>query len=353
MKRLFNINKSILVVALAALVMAFAACEHNENVSPREQQRVIVYAVGHEEGRATVKDNAEWDQLLERFCSYAQGGSEVVFYNTATSQAPSDKGATTVRKDVTTFSTTDREEMKSWMKDMEKAGKTVSVKYDDKTGTWSGTAYVNAPAQEETSTCYSGTLALVDMPAITEPVIPGMVAALVVNTDSVLILVKDGYLSTMVEDMTDGLHAGDAATLCGTLSEIEDMNGATVLVLDISEPLEGSVTGSWHLSCIAHTEMGNGTDYILSTSLFVPEADGQSINLEFRPDGTASYTVSGNTPSSQNGTWSIGNEGTLCTDLLPGGQYCWYINWLTSSTLIISREGNENGEFYQIQFDKN
>lgn len=349
----FKTYKGMLIAAVAAFAIMFAACEHNDDPTPA-QERVIVYAVGHEESRTTVRNEAEWDVLLEQFCSYAQEGSDVIFYNMSTTQTPSDKaaGATTM-KDVATFSTTSREEMKHWMKDMEKAGKTVSIKYDDKTGTWSGTAYVNAPAQEETSTCYSGTLALVDMPAITEPVIPGMVAALVVNTDSVLILVKDGYLSTMIEDMTDGLHVGDEATLCGALSEIEDMDGATVLVLDISEPLEGSVTGSWHLSCIAHTEMGNGTDYILSTSLIVPEADGQSINLEFLPDGTATYTVSGNNPSLQNGTWSIGNEGTLCTDLLPDGQYCWYINWLTSSTLIISREGNGNGEFYQIQFDKN
>ncbi|MBR1549575.1 MAG: hypothetical protein IJ634_02965 [Bacteroidales bacterium] len=350
MKRVFNINKSILVVALAAMVMAFAACEHNENVSPREQQRVIVYAVGHEEGRATVKDNAELDQLLERFCSYAQGGSEVVFYNTATSQAPSDKGATTVRKDVTTFSTTDREEMKSWMKDMEKAGKTVSVKYDDKTGTWSGTAYVNAPNHEEVNDCYTGTLALVAMPAVTEPVIPGTVAALVVSPDSVLLLVKDGYLSTMVEDVTDGLHAGDIATLCGELKTVDDMNGESVLVLDLTR--EGSVLGQWRLSCMAVTETGNGMDYILSTSLYVPDAEGESITLTLRDDGTATYTVTGAEASSQDGTWSFGEEGMLCCELLPGEGGCWYINWLTNTTLIVSRPSDDGSAYYQLQFEK-
>ena len=96
MNKLFNIiNKKSIVAVMAVMMMGLAACEHDTDEGTRAQERVIVYAVGHEEGRKNVKDDAEWNALLDQFCSYAQGGSEVIFYNTATAQAPT-KGTRTM-----------------------------------------------------------------------------------------------------------------------------------------------------------------------------------------------------------------------------------------------------------------
>lgn len=354
MNKIFNIiNRKSMVALLAVLTMGLAACENESDESPRAQERVIVYAVGHEEGRKSVKDDAEWNALLDQFCSYAQGGSEVIFYNTATAQPPA-KGARTTMKEVTTYSTTSREEMKAWMKDMEKAGKTVSVKYDTGTGTWSGTAYVNAPYHEDVSESYTGTLALVEMPPVTDPVIYRQVAALVVSEDSVLFIVKDGYLCTSVEVFTDGQHPGEVATLSGEVKEMQDINGEEFLVLDISLPMEGSVAGEWHLSYIAMTDMGSSSDYILSTTLYIPETEGQSISVVFGEDGSATCTATGTNAGSENGTWSINADGMLCCSILPTGGSQWYINWLTNSTMIISRPGSSDEEntFYQLQFEK-
>ena len=86
-----------------------------------------------------LETEAEWQALLDRFCDYAEEGSEVTFYN---ANQIATKSAT---KDATTFSTTDREEMKRWMRQMEDEGLTVTVSYDPNTGTWNGTAYATAP----------------------------------------------------------------------------------------------------------------------------------------------------------------------------------------------------------------
>ncbi len=87
-----------------------------------------------------LETEAEWQELLDRFCDYAEEGSEVTFYN---ANQIATKSAT---KDATTFSTTDREAMKRWMAQMEDEGKTVTVTYDSQTGTWNGTAYATAPS---------------------------------------------------------------------------------------------------------------------------------------------------------------------------------------------------------------
>lgn len=353
-KKFNNIYMKSIVAMLAVMMLGLAACERDTDEGIQGQERVIVYAVGHEEGRTNVKDEAEWNALLDKFCSYAQGGSEVIFYNTATTQTPSTKGTGTMMKDVTTFSTTSREEMKNWMKDMEKAGKTVSVKYDNNSGTWNGTAYINAPYHEDVSESFTGILALVDMPPLTEPELSRKVAALVVNEDSVLFILKDGYLCTSVEVFTDGQHPGEEATLSGEVKVLQDINGDEFLVLDISLPLEGSVTGEWRLSYIAETNMGNSSDYVLSTTIYTPESAGQDITVVFRQDGTATYTVTGANATSENGTWSIDDEGMLCCTMLPTGGSQWYINWLTNSTMIISRPGSGDDEntYYQLQFEK-
>ena len=87
-----------------------------------------------------LETEAEWQELLDRFCDYAEEGSEVTFYNA------NHKVTKSATKDATTFSTTDREEMKRWMAQMEDEGLTVTVTFDPNTGTWNGTAYATAPS---------------------------------------------------------------------------------------------------------------------------------------------------------------------------------------------------------------
>ena len=88
-----------------------------------------------------LETEAEWQALLDRFCEYAEEGSEVTFYNA------NHKATKSTTKEAVTYSTTDREEMKRWMAQMEDEGKTVTVTYDSGTGTWTGVAYLNADSQ--------------------------------------------------------------------------------------------------------------------------------------------------------------------------------------------------------------
>ncbi len=97
-----------------------------------------------------LETEAAWQELLDRFCDWAEEGSVVTFYNgtqasSLRAQFPSQAGSLRTTKETTTFSTTDREAMKRWMARMEDEGMTVTVSYDPATGTWNGTAYATAP----------------------------------------------------------------------------------------------------------------------------------------------------------------------------------------------------------------
>ena len=123
---------SLRTLLLATLALLATACEKSGTV------RQIVYTVdAAAEQHITTHGDAEFGALLERFCGYAEEGSTVTFHG---AQAGSPR-----TKDVVTYSTTSRDEIKAWMRDMEAAGMTVTVTYDSDTGTWNGTAYANAP----------------------------------------------------------------------------------------------------------------------------------------------------------------------------------------------------------------
>ncbi len=122
---------------LMAAVLLFAAC--NKDKDDLRHERDIVYTVAEQTTTVHLATEAEWQQLLDRFCDYAEGGSSVTFRNAKSAN----KSAT---KEAVTYSTTDREEMKRWMAQMEDEGKTVTVTYDPATGTWNGTAYATAPS---------------------------------------------------------------------------------------------------------------------------------------------------------------------------------------------------------------
>jgi hypothetical protein len=145
---------------LAVVMFAFSACERPDNNDPNGNQdsndpkeRVIVYMVGQTENRQTLETEGEWDALLDMLCDQVQGGQTVTFYNlnqTTYFQAKGMGGS----KAAKTFSTTDRDAMKAWMKEREKEGLTVVVTYSN--GTWNGTAYATAPP-EDTSVDIIGT----------------------------------------------------------------------------------------------------------------------------------------------------------------------------------------------------
>lgn len=126
--------KTIRFLALLAAVICLAACEKEE----LHHKRDIVYTVAEETTTVHLTTEAEWQQLLDHFCDYAEEGSSVTFRN-----AQSANKSTT--KEAVTYSTNNRDEMKRWMAQMEAEGKTVTVTYDSQTGTWNGTAYTNAP----------------------------------------------------------------------------------------------------------------------------------------------------------------------------------------------------------------
>ena len=132
--------KQTIKLSIAFLLMAalFAAC--NKDKEELRHERDIVYTVAEETTTVHLETEAEWQALLDRFCDYAEDGSEVTFYN---ANQIATKSAT---KDAVTYSTTDREEMKRWMAQMEDEGMTVTVTYDPVTGTWNGTAYATAPS---------------------------------------------------------------------------------------------------------------------------------------------------------------------------------------------------------------
>ena len=122
---------------VVAAVLMLASCYK----CPPEGDHVVAYTVDKgPEQRVYLVDNNEWQALLDRFCDYAEDGSEVTFYNA------NHKAAKSPTKEAVTYSTTDREEMKRWMAQMEDEGMTVTVTFDPATGTWNGTAYATAPS---------------------------------------------------------------------------------------------------------------------------------------------------------------------------------------------------------------
>ena len=144
-----------------------AACNKESSVATCERDiTYTVTSVGTQHAASVVdktttvhlETEAEWQELLDRFCDWAEDGNEVTFYNgtqAASLRSIADKlsasqksragSPRTNTKDATTFSTTDREAMKRWMAQMEDEGRTVTVSYDPNTGTWNGTAYATAP----------------------------------------------------------------------------------------------------------------------------------------------------------------------------------------------------------------
>ncbi len=203
--------KTAKLFTLLAFVLTLAAC--NKDKEELRHERDIVYTVAEETTTVHLATEAEWQALLDRFCDYAEEGSEVTFYN---ANQIATKSAT---KDATTFSTTDREEMKRWMAQMEDEGKTVTVTFDSNTGTWNGTAYATAPQPQE-GDCYTGVLVYVQQDYYSDYQ-QYSYWGLKVSEDSIFRLSKNGVFLTTdnplsIDDTV--YHMGETVTLCGALS---------------------------------------------------------------------------------------------------------------------------------------
>ena len=131
------------LTAMLAAVLMLAACNKEKELTPdtvaTTQERDITYTVADRTTTVHLETDTEFEALLVQFCNYAQQGDSVTFYNANRGN----KGV--AAKDVATYSTTNREEMIRWMRQMEEAGKTVTITYDPNTGTYNGMAYATAP----------------------------------------------------------------------------------------------------------------------------------------------------------------------------------------------------------------
>lgn len=260
MKKIFSI--------LFAATILLAACEKHKTAvttnSDGTVERTVIYSVGKTENRSTMETDAEWDALLDQFLVQSKNGNEVVFYNlNLTTYGGNDNSDA---KDSRTITTSNREEIKAWMKQMEKEGLTVRVTYDDGTGTWNGVAYATAPSS---------------------------------NTSGMIL--GTWRLTTMIVVQND--------------------DNEVVQNIDYFEPIEG----------------GNMMYYI------------------FNSDGTILLNVNNadSVVATGNSTWTLSDNGILCSDLLPSGE-CWNVNWISSNTMILSHSDNDTPDgdlIYQLQFE--
>ena len=232
--------KKILISLIGLIgILGFVACD--DETPEVRQERKVFYT--HSEGAGlpafsgtTVRltTDAEWDALLDRFCDYAQDGELVTFCSTNSNyQAKGNSSATP-----TSITTGDREELKKWMKEMERSGRTVNVTYDANTGVWSGTAYANlggnttSTAEELT---YTGILTAAPMPVLEQPSINGSVLALQTSDDNTLIIATHGMM-LLIEDSTDfSVFRYINISLNGCVYQHYDLDGQIFLVLELSE----------------------------------------------------------------------------------------------------------------------
>ncbi len=235
--------KKILISVIGLIgVIGMMGCE-KEKVTGSDEQSVIrdiYYAVGPSflsGSSAHLTTEAEWDALLDNFCNFAKEGEQVIFCGENHPQAKGNASDTP-----TTISTSDREELKVWMKEMEKAGKTVQITYNEDNGTWSGRAYANlGQNNSQEPQMYTGTLDFVSTPVLEEPPLGGSVWAMHVGNDSTLIITVHGMMmwnenETPTDDMA--LLIGAEVILEGVVNTHTDLNGDTFMTLDINVDVE-------------------------------------------------------------------------------------------------------------------
>ncbi len=316
-------NKIFKLFALVLAVAGLASCEKHNNTPVQNDtaERTVIYTVGDQELHRTVSGDNEWDALLESFCDYAMTGEQVAFYSLGSHSS-------VASKETPSISTSDRNELKRWMKAMEKEGKTVNVSYDDRTGKWNGVAYLTIPITQEDYDCYTGVLTCVEMPIDDYGMlVTALVPALQISDDTLLVLEKYGY--TML--CGSNYESGDTMTLCGTIETRQLDDSTEYLVLNLTSVSESAIANVWELTDI-------------QSSIDLTQNIGDI--YDFDVNGTVTRTSGGTTDS---GNWTIDADGNLCCSLLPGGG-CWSINWVSPQTMIISQIDNTN--YTVIEFER-
>ena len=217
------------IATLLAAAILFAACgektpqtnvEHDIFYTVSESPAISMLGAGGNTVHLTTDD--ELDALLDLFCDYAQDGDQVMFCNTV---RPQSKDATS--SSPTSITTTNREELKTWMKEMEKMGKTVRITFDDGTGTWHGNAYVNLGQNDmQQVRTYNGTLVYVPAPAMEVPPMGGVVGAMQTSADSTLVITVHGMLMWF-DSIDDNMRLLEGATMslegvAGTYTDLEN-----------------------------------------------------------------------------------------------------------------------------------
>ncbi|MBQ6069946.1 MAG: hypothetical protein IJK84_10630 [Bacteroidales bacterium] len=350
--------KTRYILPLITAMICATACNKIDHIDPlvADQPCMVVYTIDSQEERTTVKGESEWEQLIDQFCEYAFDGKSVTFYNL--SSQPTQLNPTksqSAANEPTTITTTNREEIKAWMRKMEQAGRTVNVTYDRQTGTWSGRAYANAPIAHDTEEeeIYHGVITSVSLSELSSISLPLSVVALRINEDTTLLIVRDNYLIE-AETGLEGLAIGDTADLAGTLQTIEGIADHPILVLDISTNHSNTIVGTWQYTCMTEYTLSNTGNYLNITMQYFPVEYGGTIYYGFASDGTATRYVGSPSSPTATGTWSLSDYDQLCCDLQEMDGHCWNIAWLTSSTLIITRSTTDSQNqpvVYQMQFE--
>ena len=340
----------IRIIPIIAAILCVTACNKPEGTANESNGHTIIYTINHQESQVTLKSDAEWDALLERFCDYAEEGNSVLFYGMA-SQFRTSASSKDNNNGTTTFTTDNREEIKAWMRRMEQAGKTVNVVYNRETGIWKGTAYIHSPATMDETPYYCGVLTMVNMPEMGDIPIPGLLLALRINSDTTLIIVKDNMLLSSPETLGN-YHIGDTISLTGTIYTIEDNHGTPVLMLDITVTDAASFVGTWIYSTLTEYVKGNGGDYLLVTTTRFFDEDDDLTYYPFQDNGTATRTIGSTDANATTGNWSLSTDGIFVCDLFDVAETRWNVNWLTTSSMIISST-KESDTIYVISLKKN
>lgn len=103
------------------------------NVAVQQAGVSVSYTYGSDTWSATLNDNGDWYNFLDRMFALAMEGYTVVI-------TPSASAVTTDTKETVVFTTTDKAEAEAWTKSMVMDGYSVSIQYDDKTGAYTCTA---------------------------------------------------------------------------------------------------------------------------------------------------------------------------------------------------------------------
>ena len=87
--------------------------------------RTVHYIVNGVDHQITLYSDAEWDAFVDSMMSLSEQGKEVRIINEdATTQ-------TSMAKDIQTFTTTDKDEAKAWVKQKTEEGYAVTILFDD------------------------------------------------------------------------------------------------------------------------------------------------------------------------------------------------------------------------------